>query len=707
MTDIPAQLLAAYAEEYRDHLAALRQVPGQPQDEAAAEEAIRRAHSLKGAARAVDLPVVEEAAHRLESLLLAVGEGHTPLDASAGRLMARVLDAIEDASAAALAGRVGPDALAVLADFDALLTARGLAPPAAPLVVPPHGPQGMPVEAGPPALILRVDADVADRLVLTASRLVGELARTRQVAPLVQEVSNILAGLRRRLSQGRGRSDAAGLAEARAEAERAGRLAVKAMEVLDDSGWTLDALVGRLAADVEHLRLVPADSRLGGYGPMVREIAAAQSKQVIFHASGLEARADRGALAALYDAVLHLLRNAVTHGIESPDERRAAGKDPVGRIALDARVGGGKLAVTVADDGRGIDGAALARAAAARGLAIPADGDAALLRLLVFEPGLSTADTVTPFAGRGLGLTIARAAVARLQGGVDLESEPGRGTRITLSIPAAVVARRLVLLDLRGQVFALPIAAVLRLEMVPRAAVLADGGRTWLSLEGELMPAVDLAVLLGLGGDGPGADRLAVVLMRVGRSRLGLVVDGFQEVRELPVMALDRPLSSDPRLSGVVVLDDGRAALVLSASALVAEAAVSTAPLAAVPAARPVRHVLVVDDSLTTRTLEKSILDSHGYHVVTAFHGRQALECLEAQRFDIVVSDIEMPEMDGFVLLAALRGDPRWRRLPVVLVSSRASEDDRRLARDLGADAYIVKGRFDQDELLGVLERLV
>ncbi|MEW5728813.1 MAG: response regulator, partial [Pseudomonadota bacterium] len=671
------------------------------------EEAYPHAHTLKGAARAVDIPAVEAIAHRLETMLQAVWDGATALDPPAAAIAGRALDAAEDISAAVLAGEGERPAHEVLKQLDGLLTARGLEAPPPP---PAHGRASD--TAGPAAATVRVEAEVADRLTRTVAGLIQGLAFHRHLLADLGRLRAEVRALRRECREARHadrHGAAAALTRVCAHADRLAHGHDAAAGRLAELDWTLERLVDDIAGDVQHLRMVSAGSQFGGYARVVREAAAAQGKEVAVELAGMEVRADREVLQILSEPVLHLLRNAVSHGIEPPAQRAAAGKPPLGEVRLEAGVVAGRLAVTVADDGRGIDPRALARRAVERGLLSPetaARADEVQLRQLAFEPGLSTSGAVTAFAGRGMGMSIVRKVVGRLHGSVALDGREGGGTVVTLTVPVAIAAERLLLLEVRHQTFALPGSAVERVgaAAVPDDLVTVDGMPMAAIGTEERVPLADLGLVLGLPPPEAPPPALVVAVLRA--DGVGLVADALGGVVDLPVEALDPPLADDPLLAGSAMLPDGRLVLVLSAPAL-ASAAIGGRGVPSGPSeARPPPLVLVVDDSITTRMLEKSILESHGYRVALAVDGRQALDMLAGQRPDVVVSDIEMPNLDGFGLLAVIKRSPTLRDIPVVLVTSRATEADRERGLKLGAAAYIVKTRFDQDDLLEAIGRL-
>ncbi|MGE5514408.1 MAG: response regulator [Bacteroidota bacterium] len=622
-----ARLLAAYADEHRDHLAALRAVLASGGGDL--EEAYRHAHSLKGAARAVDLPAVVDLAHQLESLLEVWWEGGVVPDSAALDRARAAVDAIEDLSAAAIAGGV---------------------------------PAGDPEESAEPiAATVRVEAETVDRLVVATARLLAELER-------------------RRGSGARG---------------------------WDEDEWVLERTAEAVAEDVARLRLITAEATLGNFGPMLRTLAAEMGKTVRYDVHGLATQADREVLTTVAEAVMHLLRNAIAHGIETPAQRLAAGKDPTGHLTLSVASSGPRLEIRVGDDGAGIAVARLAQEAVARGLLGPdqaARADDDQMRQLAFHPGLSTADHLSTTAGRGMGMAIVRRLVDRLQGQVELRGRPGGGTEVVIRVPVSIMVQRVVLVQAGGRLFGLPASAVVRLLHVPASAVVMLEGRAVVTVDNAELPLADLAGLLGLpAGGGRDAD-LCVALVRTAGEVVALSVDNVADTRDQWVSPLEPSLVDDPRLAGTVTLAGGVLALVLSPGGLRGALTATTISLPKPPRAPPL--VLVVDDSPTIRALERAILEAHSYRVEVAVDGRDALDRMARRRPDLVVSDIEMPRLDGLGLLAAMRADPALAEVPVVLVSSRTSPESRNAGMALGAGGYLLKTRFDQREFLDTIERL-
>lgn len=731
MTDIRQRLLAAFELEHKEHLAAIRDALRLAENQGAERldlsEIHRRAHSLKGAARAVDLPEVEAVAHRLESLFLMIQRGERRLEPDLFRLIRHALDAIEDSVAVVTRSDGSVDAGggtdAVLSELDRMVLGGTTAPssPAAafPRTVTRRAPDAPPSPPTvPPPRLVRINAVSLEQLLDTASALLPEVeeqATLNHDLRLLGRDTGALEQAWRRLRQLLPETTDPRLAESLSLFERRMKAVASCSRAVrrrqDRALWNLRRWGSGLHDGVRRLRMVPAESQFAGLGRMARDLARTQGKEVEADLIGLEVEADRMVLQRLKDPVLHLLRNAVSHGIESPEERLNAGKRAAGRVRLETAVVNGRLRVVIEDDGRGIDMARIAREAAARGLIAPgatgADVPADQLTGLLAEPGFSTAPAVTEISGRGMGVTIARREVLHLQGQLTIAPRPGGGTVVTVEVPVSLSSQRLLFVSVGGHTLALPAADVVRVMRVKATELLPVGGSPVLRLEDEDVVVVPLAVLLSLPLPAP-VDRVVLAVARIGGRRVALAIDEALVTRDAVVSGIDE-VGLDPlRFLGTVLLENGTPALVLNVGSLpLSPQGLSSLPLSAPTAMTRQSHILVVDDSITTRTLEKSILEAHGYRVTLCVDGREALETLHTQTVDLIVSDVEMPRMDGFTLVQAVKSDPVLSEIPVILVTSRASDEDRQRGLLLGADAYIVKTRFDQDELLDGIRRLI
>jgi two-component system chemotaxis sensor kinase CheA len=474
-------------------------------------------------------------------------------------------------------------------------------------------------------------------------------------------------------------------------------------------GRGLVRTAGDLDAGVRSLRMVPFGEAGHGLERTVRDLALAAGKEVVFKLVGHEVELDRAVAEQLKSPLLHLVRNAVDHGIESPRERAAAGKPASGVITVSAALKGAQVEIAVRDDGRGLDRPRIREEARARGM--PESHDDRDLLALVFHPGLSTARALTAVSGRGVGLDVVKSQVNALHGTVALESVAGSGTTFTLTVPLTITLIRALLVESAGRTFAVAATQVLGLRRLSRSEVRNVGGREMLAVNQGLLPLVSLAGALGLPA--PRRDRGQggfVVLVEAGTSRVAFAVDELLAEQDLVVTGLGRRLRRVPHVAGCALLEDGDIALILSAAELAESTLRAPLPRLLLSAAAPEtvrRRLLVADDSVTTRTLEKAILEEAGYEVRLAADGHQAWRILQDEAIDLVVADVEMPGMDGFTLTDTLRHSAALGRIPVVLVTSLSSDKDRARGMEVGANAYIVKSGFGRDGLLEAVGQLL
>lgn len=456
-----------------------------------------------------------------------------------------------------------------------------------------------------------------------------------------------------------------------------------------------ERLIGELQDAVIDMRTLPLSSITAPFPRAVRDLAAAEGKEADLAITGAETQLDRAILEGISDPIVHLLRNAIAHGIELPDERERNGKPRRGRVELRARQRGELVAIEVADDGRGVSPELLARAG---------EGDS--LTELLTTAGLSTAVEVGDLAGRGVGLDAVKSHVEALGGRVEVRSEPGHGTEVILLLPMTLALLNVLLCERGGQPFGLPVSSVREIVTVREAASL--GGRPCFEHRGEAIPLGDLAAMVG--GSAPPLEQSPPALVLASATRaVAVACDRVLDDRELVVKGLGPMLAGVAGYLGAGILEDGRVALILDPNRLLEAPSPVSAPLATTqPDRRPAPKVLIVDDQFSVRQLQRNILEAAGYRVETARQGRDALQKLSGDpAIDLVLTDLQMPEMDGFELLSAIRRDEVRGSLPVVIVTSRESAEDRQRGALEGADAYIVKEEFDQEALLETIGRLV
>jgi len=741
----------------------------------------REAHSLKGAARVVNLREIEAICQSLESVFSTWRQDphgasadtldtlHAALDLIASKLPTpsvgeKALHALENVSTvlnrlagigtcAAAGGeplvRTGPESASATAHEPAPHHDAGpSAASAAPVGVPGERTKpATPVEIGGSTL-LRIASAKLDALLLRAEEFLAikvnahqhriELRGLLEAASLCErdwtkvvsdcrafrsaEVADVRPARVPRRAESAWGASLNKLAES-VDAGRAslaalrGRLSALVRSAEQDGRFTA-GLVDSLLEDCKELLLLPFSTLFARFPKLVRDLARDQQKQVRLEITGAEIEVDKRILEALTDPLMHVIRNGIDHGIESPSKRAEAGKPPAGTLAIAvSRAETSSIEILVSDDGVGIDRQAVRDAAARKNVRteeeLRALGDDGVLNL-VFESDVSTNATITEISGRGLGLAIVKETVERLGGGVSLETHPGGGTAFRLRVPLTLATFRGILVGVTGQVYVLPTTNVQRVLRVSAGAIQTVKNRETIQFEGTCTPIVWLADVLELPRPpiDPARWITAVVLGLTDR-RVAFRVDAVTDEREVLVKPLAPPLVRVRNVASATVLGSGKAAAILNVADLLESASRGRFPVRAAASATAgqrettVKAILVVDDSITARMLLKNVLESAGYRVKTAVDGVDALALLRCGSYDLLVSDVEMPRMDGFELTAKLRDDKRLCELPVVLVTARSSPEDRERGVDAGADAYIVKSSFDQSDLLDVVRRLV
>jgi two-component system, chemotaxis family, sensor kinase CheA len=441
------------------------------------------------------------------------------------------------------------------------------------------------------------------------------------------------------------------------------------------------------------MRTLPLAAITGPLPRAIRDLARDTGKDIDFVITGTETELDRVILESLMEPLTHLLRNAVVHGIESPAERERAAKPARGRVELHAVPRGSLVEIMVSDDGKGVSADVIE----------DARREGALTDVLT-RPGYSTAEQVTDLAGRGVGLDAVKAYVNSLGGSMEIRSEPGNGMDVILLLPLALALNEVLLFERAGAVYGIPLPAVE--EVVTAAQTLMLQGQPSLEIRGKSLPVTDLAALIGCPAP-PLRERSPAIVVSAGGHRAVASCDALLGTEEVVVKSLGPILAGVHGYMGASILGDGRIALLLEPAALASRRPTGiVAPGIAATTAAP--SILVVEDSFTVRELQRSILEAAGYLVITARDGREALTVLDRDPdVGLVITDLEMPELDGLGLTRAIRADAKRSSLPVVVVTTRDSEDDRRRGSEAGADAYMAKRSFDQQTLLATVERLI
>ncbi len=639
----------------------------------------RWAHTLKGAAQVVKQARLAEMAHAVEDALAPYRDRGAPLPREAlgefVQLVGQMRAALEE-----------------------------LASPA-PLVVKA-------VPTGPAPETVRVELTALDELLDGVAEAVVQLGGLRQAVEAVGQARHAAEGLLEQLT--------APAATSATPAERA-RWLSRALAVteglntaLSQAGRWLEGGLGKAESelvqlrDASHaLRLVPASSLSAPLELAAHEAAASLGKRVSLHLEGGDVRLDGHVLADVRQALLHVVRNAVDHGLEGPEERRALGKPELGHISLRVERRGARVRFTCEDDGRGVDLGRVRRTAVERGLVTLEQAETleeqALLELL-FRAGFSTASTVTDVSGRGVGLDVLRETARKLKGEASATSQTGRGTRFTLEVPVSLTSQEVLEAEAGGQRVLLPLDALSASVRLPGEALTWTGPRATFAHEGRAVPFLPLTAALGQPEVARGRPWSAVVLGK-GEEQVAIGMDRLHGIRRVVVKPLPPSVPVLPLVTGASFDAQGEPVLVLDVAGLAHQVRQGAATIAE-PRIAQRRRILVIDDSVTTRMLEQSILESAGYTVDLAASGEEGLERALKTPYSLIIVDVEMPGMSGLEFTRILRATSSLATLPIVMVSSMSTEEARRRGREAGVSAYIVKGEFDQQGFLDTVARL-
>ena len=723
--------IGKFVEEARDRVKALsvallrlEQSPGAIE---AIAEALREAHSIKGSALMLGLTDISQISHELEEVFVAAKKDPSLLGGSSFDVVFGAVDQMSVRVEQLARGEMDSVEVAgTCAKLSALLHPADAARPSPTTTVANADPLARdrrPDAATPKAPAvrqsLRVPIEKVERLAHLAPEMVVQSLKAFERHTELRRVERILSRLRDRVREAR-------ITPASSDLERGHQLSeyADALESItrrmreflvnfSDDRVRLNLITEELRQHVMELTMLPVGSVVDAFPRAVRDLARTFDKEIDIVIRGRETELDKKIIEQISEPLIHLIRNAVDHGIEMPADRELAGKARAGLLVLSAEQQGNRILIVLKDDGCGIDLNVL-RAAAVQRFMVPADevdrwSDERVFDL-IFQPGFSTRSTATDVSGRGVGMDVVKSVVERLGGAVRVQSELTKGTTITLNLPLSLALLRVVLLEAGNELFALPTAAIRRILHVGIGEGIGEIPDDEGEAEGVSIPVTSLSSMLQVPA-GPIRERQTVLIAEGSDGRFGIIVDAVHEEQELVFKELRGPLRNQKTFTGAALLGNGDIVPILDVNALFDLAlrapAVDAAPVPQNRAAPRVSRVLVVDDSLVAGELQKNILRAAGYEAEIAGDGVEALECLRRENWDLVIADVDMPRMSGFELTAQLRGDELFRDIPVIIVTSRDTVDDRRRGFAVGADAYVLKREFDQIQLLDTVRRLI
>ena len=751
-----AKFLGRFVDEAREHVGKLNEglvyLEKNPDDSETINSIFRSAHTIKGSSRMMKLGQITEVAHKLEDALGALREKKLKHSKELADLLFRGIDAISDMIEKTSAGQeITVDNSALCEDL--AKAAEGALPTSAPSPTPSadkgtsekeKADAGGPSEAAPveapsrpaetaapvqpeplqqqaavkepklkAAETVRINSEKLDELIKLMGEIVSNQNRLKQRLFDVKEMEamanrsmKLFAGLEN------------GGPENKEEIFNSARsLFIKIKQLVSsvkDDTNIHELLTGELQEKALRMRMVPLSIVFDSLHRMVRDISRSIGKEVDLIIEGGDIELDKKMIDKIGDPLVHMLRNSVDHGVETPQERQKAGKPATGVVKISACYDAGSVLIELSDDGNGIPLEKIKEKAIRKKMFSESEiaemSDTALTDL-IFHPGFSTSAIITDVSGRGVGMDVVkRNIVEDLRGSIRIESKEGRGTSFYIRLPMTLAVMRILLVRVMDSMFAITAHNVSEIVRFPKSELINVVDKKAVRLRNEFIPVINLEALLNLNGHKQvEKDDLLIIIIYIGSEKMGLIVDELLDEEDMVIKSLPSHMKNISLVSGVTISGKNEIINVLHIPSIIEAAKEMRESRTREEIKEDVGaiNILVVDDSINTREIEKSILEAYGYKVDLAGDGMEGFEKAKAFKYDLVITDVEMPRLDGFSLTERLRNEDSYKDTPIVIVTSREKEEDKRRGIMVGADAYIVKGSFDQSSLLEIVQNLV
>jgi two-component system chemotaxis sensor kinase CheA len=729
-----------------------------PNDQTRLEEFLREAHTLKGDSRMLGVKDVETLTHQLEDCLAAVKRGETSLTGQLCDRLYQGLDAINKLVHEAVTGEAANiNTFSILAQLmgaddnhavpettpnttseaDELLFAEITA--SVPQIINETAKLDSPPEE--PITTVSVDNHQIDTIRVEPEKLdflltqAGELSVTKlRLTQRMSEIETILnfweewtkdslvnGSLFQQLNQN---LDTEALKRVQhfykgttKRIEKLGVLINQLKNATYEDTTRLDTVADRLETGIQNIRLLPLSNIFSLFPRMVRDLAKQQGKQINFVMEGGDTKVDKRIIEEIKDPLLHILRNAIDHGIEIPQERELAGKASTATLLLRGYQQGDRVFIEVKDDGRGLNLDSIKKTALRRGIASEAElanMTTEQIQSLIFAPGFSTKTEVTEISGRGVGLDVVRANVERLKGAITVESILGLGCQFRLQLNTTLATTAVLIVEVNNIPYAIPVEFIQKMLLVSLQEIFAIEGNQTINFEGKPVSIAWLADLLELPVTTPDSTKtlhqgknIPCIILKIGNNFLGILVDNLLDRLNIVLKPPSKLLQGVRNFAGATILSNGEVCIVLNAQDLLESVQLKGSSKTLTIELQTIHRLLLVEDSIIIRTQMKRLLEGAGYEVTVAVDGVEGFNKLKSGNFDAVVSDVEMPNLNGLQLTAKIRQYQEYSELPILLVTTLASDEDKRKGLQAGANAYLTKGDFDQKILLDTLKRLI
>ncbi|MGQ9509031.1 MAG: response regulator [Thermodesulfobacteriota bacterium] len=726
-------LIHIFKVESEEHLTKLEhgliELEKTPKDKELLQRLNREVHTLKGAARVFGFTEIQDLAHRIEDIFEAILSEKAIFDSYCMDQILKGIDTIRILLDHILCGEgLKLDLSEIHKNLQSCISRKGKERDRKINEVPTPQEGKTHIPQHPAEEYLRVPLSRVDRLLYLVGEVViqkmkssAKVVQAKKLLRLTKEIQRSFSNLREGkkesfvLSNGEGIKS---LSQCEAQLERLREEVQKLHDQVSLEVFHLNPIVDQLQTKAREIKMLPLSVIFDGFPRMVRDLAFQQGKEINLFISGEETELDKKVMERIKSSLIHILRNAIDHGIEEPDKRESMGKPRQGTIKVSALNEGDRVIISVEDDGRGIDLEDIKDHALKKGLFSKEElskmTEKEILDI-IFMSGYSSSSKVTELSGRGIGLDIVMREIGHLGGRVMVESKKGQGTRFTLLLPLSVAIIRALLIRVKESRFFLPMVSVIKVIRIKEEKISTVNGSRGIFFEDHIIPLLDLGEVLMMETLQEDRKRegemLWVVIVANQKKEMGLWVDEVLGNEEIFLKSLGKHLGKVRYISGATITLEGEVILVLDVEDLFSYKLVQTLSSQAermlLREAKKKARILVVEDAFSTRELERSILENQGYLVDTAVDGLDALDRLSRQSYDLILTDLEMPRMDGFELCRTLRKTESYRHIPIVIVTAFQKEEDRRRGLEVGASAYLVKGTFDQVHLLETIDRLI
>ncbi len=755
-------LFKTSSEEHLHNLEnGLMQLEKNSQDQATLEEVLREAHTLKGDARMLGVDDIETLIHQIEDIFVAIKKHEQVLTPQLCESLYQGLDAMRKIVREAVTGVAsGVNVFYVLAqlmgantdtstedqealfepnteevdlfpDITAPLEADDLFPD---ITSREPSAQDIATEDSYQIETIRVEPQKLDTLMtqagelaVTKLRIAYHLTEIEEIATLYDEWSRdafvqrlALDNLEKTSANSSSNEQIYSHHQVEQRLDRLGILINRLKSQAYEDTARLELVANELESGIRTLRLLPLSTVFNLFGRMVRDLASQQSKQINLVIEGGDTTADKRILEEMKDPLMHLIRNSIDHGIETPQEREKLGKPPTATIRLRGYYSGNSIGIEIIDDGRGLDTESIKRTALRRGVCSSeelAKMSVEQIQSLIFAPGFSTRTEVTELSGRGIGLDVVRAKVEQLKGAIAIESSQGLGCTFKLQLNTTLTTTHVLIVAVNNVPYAIPVDSVQTTLLVARQEIFATGGCQTIMLDSQPVSVAWLTDLLQLPLTVPSSPKAAdatakmlpCIVLQVGTQRLGLLVDDLVDQQIVVLKPQSKLLQRVRNVSGATILATGEVCTILNPQDLLRSVQKGRGTTTSQQFLQELKKpaILLVEDSITIRTQVKRILEGAGYDVTAAVDGLDGFNKLKSRNFDAVVSDVQMPNIDGLALTAKIRQQKEYTELPIILVTTLADDEDKKRGADAGANAYLTKGNFDQQLLLDTLKRLI